>query len=117
LPFAPARGSTFTAPVSLPAAASSTACNGLFACIPQPGTTQQLVAIGDRLMYRLAYRRFADGHESLVVNHSVAVNVSSQSPAGNTAVRWYELRNPGGTPAVYQQGSFSPDGTSRWMGS
>src|SRR5204863_4099437 len=35
-------------------------------------------------------------------------------------VRWYELRSPVSTAAafsVYQQGTFSPDSTSRWMGS
>jgi hypothetical protein len=60
-------------------------------------------------MYRVAYRNFGD-HESLVANHSVTVG--SQS-----AIRWYELRNPGGTPVVYQQGSYAPDSNYRWMGS
>jgi hypothetical protein len=32
-------------------------------------------------------------------------------------VRWYEIRGPNGTPAVFQQGTFSPDSNSRWMGS
>jgi hypothetical protein len=33
-------------------------------------------------------------------------------------VRWYEVRNPNGTPTVFQQGTLSSaDGTSRWMGS
>ena len=35
-----------------------------------------------------------------------------------TSVRWYELRNPGGTPSVFQQGTLgASDGTHRWMGS
>src|SRR5213075_1523867 len=51
-----------------------------------------------------------DGHESLVVNHSVATG-------GSVAVRWYELRNPAGAPIVYQQGTFAPDSSYRWMGS
>jgi len=34
-----------------------------------------------------------------------------------TGVRWYELRNPGGTPSVFQQSTFSPDSNYRWMGS
>jgi hypothetical protein len=63
--------------------------------------------------YRLAYRN-RSGSESLVVNHSVAVggkrNVS-------VAVRWYELRGPNGTPSVFQQGTFMPDASFRWMGS
>jgi hypothetical protein len=32
-------------------------------------------------------------------------------------MRWYELRNPGGTPTVYQQGTYAPDSRHRWMGS
>jgi hypothetical protein len=68
-----------------------------------------LDALSDRLMYRLAYRRFSD-HESLVVNHSVA--------AGSTSgVRWYEIRDPGGKPKIFQQGTYSPDSAFRWMGS
>jgi hypothetical protein len=60
-------------------------------------------------MYRLAYRNFGD-HESLVANHSVTAGSS-------VGVRWYELRSPGGTPAVYQQGTYAPDASFRWMGS
>src|SRR5262249_5633352 len=77
-------------------------------CIPQAGTTNQLDSLADRLMYRLAYRRFADGHESLVVNHSVTAGAS-------VGVRWYELRSPGGTPTVFQQGTYAPDSSYRWM--
>ncbi len=85
-------------------------CISTRACIPQPGTSVKLDAIGDRLMYRLAYRNFGD-HESLVVNHTV--NAGSNL----AGVRWYEVRNPGGTPVIYQQGTYAPDSTHRWMGS
>jgi hypothetical protein len=90
-------------------AAFSRACGG-GACIPQPGTAQVLDSLADRLMYRLSYRKFADGHESLLINHSVA-------NAGSTAVRWYELRNASTTPTVYQQGTYAPTADYRWMGS
>ena len=104
--------STFTQGAGLAVAAYTQACNG-GTCIPQPGTTNQLDSLADRLMYRFVYRNFGD-HESLVVNDSV--NVGSTQ-----GVRWYELRLTGGpsapTPTVYQQGTYSPDGTSRWMGS
>ena len=85
-------------------------CTSTRSCIPQPGTTARLDAIGDRLMYRLAYRNFGT-HESLVVNHTV--NAGSNL----AGVRWYEVRDPGGTPAIYQQGTYAPDSTHRWMGS
>ncbi|MBI3646370.1 MAG: hypothetical protein HY233_10445 [Acidobacteriales bacterium] len=96
--------STFTGPTTLSVAAFTPQC--FSACVVQPGTTQKLDALGDRLMYRLAYRKFTDGHEALVVNHSIT-----------TGERWYEVRNPNGTPAVFQQGTFSPDSNTRWMGS
>jgi hypothetical protein len=105
--------STFTGPTLVPVTAFFPACAG-GRCITQPGTTQLLDSLADRLMYRLAYRNFGD-HESLVVNHSVDVTDSGSGPSG---VRWYEIRNPGGTPpTVFQQGTFSPDSTHRWMGS
>jgi Bacterial Ig-like domain (group 3) len=100
--------STFTGPTAIPVAPFSEACGG-GTCIPQPGTTQQLDSLSDRLMFRLAYRNFGD-HESLVVNHSVMAGSS-------VGVRWYEIRSPNVTPTVFQQGTFSPDSQYRWMGS
>jgi hypothetical protein len=60
-------------------------------------------------MFRLAYRNFGD-HESLVVNHTVLGGLLS-------AVRWYEIRNPGGQPTVFQQGTVVDPDTDFWMGS
>jgi hypothetical protein len=81
---------------------------------PQPDTSRTLDALSDRLMYRLAFRVFSD-HEAMVVNHSV------QTSSGNSGVRWYELRSPGvsnnETFSVYQQGTWAPDSSYRWMGS
>jgi len=106
---------TLSGPTTVPGvAAFSRACGG-GTCIPQPGTTNQLDSLGDRLMYRLSYRNFGD-HEMLLVNHSVAAS-------GATGVRWYELRNAANntissaTPVVFQQGTYAPDSNYRWMGS
>ncbi|HLK33626.1 MAG TPA: hypothetical protein VKT29_11090 [Terriglobales bacterium] len=93
-------------PTNIPVNAFTESCGG-HVCVPQPNTTQKLDSIADRLMYRLAYRNFGD-HESLLANHTVG------SPAG---VRWYEIRDPGGVPTVYQQGTINPDSSWRWMGS
>jgi len=101
--------STLTGPSKITTAAFTPACGG-GTCIPQPATTQQLDSLADRLMYRLAYRNFG-AYESLVVNHSVTVGATA------SGVRWYEVRSPGGTPTLFQSGTFSPDATSRWMGS
>ncbi len=109
--------STLTGPTSIPVAAFTAACGG-GSCVQQPNTRQKLDSLGDRLMYRLAYRNFAGNHESLVVNHSVQVGTTKRNPF--TGVRWYELRRTptgSGTFSVFQQGTFSPDSTFRWMGS
>jgi hypothetical protein len=107
---------TLTGPTAISVANFAPACGG-GACIQQPQSSPYvgtLDSLGDRLMYRLAYRNFGD-HESLVVNHSIN--------AGNrVGIRWYELRNTPasalGTPSVFQQGTYAPDSTEyRWMGS
>jgi len=117
--FATPANSTFTGPTNIPVAAFTAACSGGGSCIPQPGTTNKLDSLADRLMYRLAYRNRA-GVESLVVNHSVRVSGNKRTSV--TGVRWYELRvsrspDPTGTLSVFQQGTYSPDSSSRWMGS
>ncbi len=118
--------STITVPTSIPVANFAEACGGGGAngsaggnCIPQLGTNRLLEALGDRLMYRLAYRNFGD-HEALVVNHSVTAG-------SGVGVRWYELRTlpvngvyppmENATPQVFQSGTFASDGNFRWMGS
>ncbi len=102
--FAVPANSTFTGPTALAVAAFTQGCNRT--CVAQPGTTNKLDMLGDRLMYRLAYRKFADGHEALVTSHTIT-----------TGYRWYEVRDPNGSPTVFQQGTFAPDTNTRWMGS
>jgi len=98
--------STFTGPTTLAVASFTPLCNGGNNCVVQPGTTQKLDSLADRLMYRLPWRKFADGHESLVINHAIS-----------TGIRWYEIQNPNGSPVVFQQGTFHPTAATRWMGS
>ncbi len=61
-------------------------------------------------MYPLTYRNFGTS-ESLVFNHSVNVD---DDRAG---IRWYELVDPGGTPSIRQQSTFSLPTMHRWNGS
>ena len=99
--------STFTL-FGSPASAGFTARTG---GVPQLGTTATLDPIGDRLMFRVATRFFSDGHESAVGNFTV----NSNSVA---SVRWFELRDTTlGPVTVFQQGTYQPDTTHRWMGS
>ena len=99
------KNSTFTGPTTITVASYNQA-----GTIPQPpGDGTQLDSLGDRLMFRLAYRNL-NGTEYLVVTHSVTAGSS-------VGVRWYQITSPNGTPTVAQQGTFAPDSTFRWMGS
>jgi hypothetical protein len=102
-----ANDSTLSDPTNIQVAAFNEACGG-GTCIPQADTSQQLDSLGDRLMYRLAYRNFVD-HESMVVSHSVDTSL------GYTGVRWYELQSDGTGFGLYQQGTYAPDPDYRWM--
>jgi hypothetical protein len=99
---------TLSGPTNIAVAAFSEPCRS-GVCIPQNGTSEKLDALGDRLMYRLAYRNFGD-HEALVATHSVVAGSS-------VGVRWYEIRSPGNHPVVYQQETYAPDSSYRWLGS
>lgn len=95
-------------------------CGFSRACIPEPSPGEAVDSLGDRLMFRLAYRVTADGVQHLVANHTVGSGTPSNPPAG---IRWYELQLPSGSIdptqiTVAQQGTYLPaDGNSRWMGS
>jgi hypothetical protein len=93
-------------------ASFSLACGGNGACIPQPNGGENLDSLGDRLMYRLAYRNFSGDHQAWLVSHSVTAGTS-------VGERWYEFRAPetSTTLSVYQQGTYAPDSNFRWMGS
>jgi len=108
--FAVPANTTFTLFASPSAAAFTQLCPTTRACVPQVGSSSNLDAIGDRFMHRLAYRNFGD-HEAVVTNYTV-------SSGGVAGVRWIELRNvTSGPVTVFQQSTYQPDTTWRWMGS
>jgi hypothetical protein len=87
---------------------------GLGDCPLQKNGPEGLDALGDRLMFRLAYRNFGD-RESLVLNHTVHADAVD-------GIRWYEIQAPATAPVIAQQGTYAPDDSptnpqSRWMGS
>jgi hypothetical protein len=105
--FATPANSTFTGPTTLATNAFTQACNG-GVCIPQSGTRTKLDSLGDRLDFRAAYRAFSD-HQSIVLSHSVTAGSS-------TGVRWYEVRiSSTNVPSLFQQGTYAPDSSFRWM--
>lgn len=99
-----------TGPEKIPVAPYHFLCNGqLSKCVPQPETDVRLDSQGDKLMQRLVYRNFGR-YQSIVAAHSI------DTKAGGGGVRWYEFRlNADGTPQLFQQGTYAPDGGYRWL--
>jgi hypothetical protein len=118
--FSTPANTTTTLQAKLPIAPATAPCGGSGGqCIPQPNSAFLIDSVGDRLMFRLAYRNFID-HESLVVSHSADPGVAGVV----SGVRWYEFRLSGqpdavcgSYPCTYQQGTVAddPNGRSRWM--
>lgn len=104
--------STVTGPIAIPIAEIDSNLCGLFSfsCFEQPGTGTELDPLREVVMHRLAYRNFG-GHETLVGNLVTDVGVD------DGGVRWFELRKSGAGPwTLFQEGTWAPDGDSRWMG-
>ena len=115
-------GATFTGDSNsqlIPIATFTPSCNGGYggACVPQKGITDKADSLGDRLMYRFAYwNDGSSGDQHWFVNFDVTAS-------GNQGgVRWMEITAAESAVAptalsVFQQGTYAPDGTWRWMGS
>ena len=103
--------SSFTGPALIAVAPFTEVCQGalVLACIPEPPPGERVDSLGDRLMFKLAYRNFGD-HESLVANHTITGGAFA-------GVRWYEIRSPGVAPFVHQQGTVVDPVNSFFMGS
>jgi hypothetical protein len=117
------QNSSFTLTNTLPTqpfnSQMSATCTSTRSCIPQPGTTTKVDHLGyrQRPLFRFAYRNFGT-HESLVTNQSV--NAGAGPNGVVSGVRWWELRDPDGSPVIFQEGTYAPgvtDGIHRWMGS
>jgi hypothetical protein len=82
--------------------------------VPQPGTTQRLDTVGDRLFTPVVYQNL-NGTESLWANSTDFLNY----PNGPIAVRWYQFDVTGGgfpvTPVQQQSWDNAGDGLFRWM--
>jgi hypothetical protein len=102
---------------------NSNACDDEFFCIEQPVVNQVTHKLDSLsygyMMQRLTYRNFGP-RQSLLLDHTVAADGDpSQDHAG---IRWYELRmkTRGRTRSpweIYQQGTYAPDASDRWLGS
>jgi hypothetical protein len=103
--------STLTHKLTLSTATFDTTRPCIDFCLPQPTVAQELDFLGiDRPLHRLAYRNFGT-YESMVMNWNVGAKATV------AGVRWTEIRRTGISYSIYQQGTYSPDNTHRWMGS
>lgn len=77
-------------------------------CIPQPGSTIALEALHQKVQNQPVYRNFGT-YEGIAFTHLVdkGTNIAG--------IRWYELRKTTGNWSVYQQSTYSPDNTHRWL--
>lgn len=80
--------------------------------VSQPGTTAKLDGIGGVLTYRAQWRKWT-GYNTVVLNWGVKLSASQRS------IMWCELRQDQstGTWSMYQQGVYTPDASTRWVGS
>lgn len=103
--------STFTRVQQLTVANFSGEINSGWDNIDQPATGQFLCSVSDIVMNAPQYRNFGT-HQTMVLCHTVDANGSELA-----GMRWYELRKTTGNWSIRQQGTYAPDGHSRWMGS
>jgi len=105
----PAR-TTLTGPVILPVAPYDLTSSR----VPQLGTTWTLDSMYGRLMFPVTYRRTLTNSNEYVQSVYLC-HVAEYM--GSRAMRWYEVRIKNGVSSIFQQGTFAPDATHRWMGS
>jgi hypothetical protein len=106
-------GGTLSAPVNV-SQTSYTVPTTNTNVVPQPGTTNMLDMIDDRLMQKVQYRNIG-GSESLWVVHNVLT-----SSTGTVVPQWAQIDVTSGNIAAtpVQQQIYMPDTTLyRWMGS
>lgn len=104
---------SFSGPVDIPVSEFSSEICGLsaFACVPQPDNQVLLDPLRELVMPRIGYRNFGD-YEAIVGNYA-----SDAIGDESIALRWFELRRVGGGGwTLYQEGTYQPDGHSRWIG-
>ncbi|MGZ4054547.1 MAG: PKD domain-containing protein [Bacteroidia bacterium] len=79
---------------------------------PQPGTTMKLDGIGGVCMFRAQWKTWS-GYNTVVLNWGVKISATQRS------IKWCELRQNQSTGvwSMYQEGIYTPDAATRWMGS
>ncbi|MGZ4041982.1 MAG: hypothetical protein ACXVO9_02190, partial [Bacteroidia bacterium] len=103
---------TKTGASAIPLAAFDASYDASWNDVSQPGTTQMLDGIGGVCTYRAQWRKWT-GYNSVVLNWGVKISSTQRS------IKWVELRQDQTTLAwsLYQQGTYTPDAKTRWVGS
>ena len=104
---------TITSAGTVPTAAFDGTYNQNWNDCPQPNG-QMLDGIGGTLMFRAQWKTWATaGYNSVVLNWAVKISSTQRS------IKWCELRqNIGsGVWSMFQEGIYTPDANTRWMGS
>ncbi len=102
-----------TAATQITTAAHDGTYNASWNDVDQPGTTAKLDGIGGVPTYRAQWRAWT-GYNTVLLNWGVKVGGTQRS------LKWVELRETpaySGTWAVYQEGVYTPDTKTRWVGS
>jgi hypothetical protein len=103
---------TITAQPTIVTAAFDASYNSSWNDVSQPGTSNKLDGIGGVPTYRAQYRSWS-GYNTVLLNWGVKISASQRS------IRWVELRQnqTSGVWSLYQEGTYTPDADTRWIGS
>ncbi len=103
---------TITLSANVTAAAFDASYDAMWNDVSQPGTTQKLDGIGGVCMYRAQWKTWS-GYNSVVLNWAVKISATQRS------IKWCELRQTQSTGvwSMYQEGIYTPDANTRWLGS
>ena len=104
---------TRTGASAIPTAAFDASYSPSWDDVSQPTpSTQKLDGIGGVCTYRAQWRKWF-GYNSVVLNWGVKISATQRS------IKWVELHQDQTTLAwtLYQQGTYTPDSKTRWVGS
>ncbi len=104
--------STITLAAVVPTASFDASYDPSWNDVSQPGTAQKLDGIGGVCMYRSQWKTW-NGYNTIVLNWGVKISSTQRS------IKWCELRQNQSNNAwsLYQEGIYTPDAATRWMGS
>ncbi len=103
---------TITLAANVATAAFDATYNASWNDCVQPGTTTKLDGIGGVCTFRAQWKTWS-GYNTVVLNWGVQISTTQRS------IKWCELRQNQSTGvwSMYQEGIYTPDASTRWLGS